>query len=300
MDLFDELENLAVTVAYEEPEHDPTSYDPTQGTIKMWQERFSYTYEEAAELFQITRTAKKPSAGGQQTILSLAQARTIYALKLEGPISTPQRVQIVANLSTIPESYHGSGEEGDAVFCKVDGQTEKTIEDWFSTQIETNFRPLFVPEGKAYKELSPHSLYPTLGKDASLPQYRPQDLVDTTPSFGRAYDQFPVWYFFYGTLASIPKLQSLLSLPEDEKPVLHETSVMGGKMETWGNGKYNALVDGPEKRCVKGSAYQVISEEHEDALRKYETSAYEVVRCLIKIGDATVEGGTFRFTGQTD
>jgi hypothetical protein len=302
MDLCDELENLAITATFEEPEQNAVSCDPTQGTIRMWQERFGYTYEEAAERLQIISIAKKQSAVTRQETLLPAQARTIYALKLEGPISTPQKVQIVANLSTIPKSYYGSGEEGDAVFCKIDGKAEKAIEHWLFMQTEVNFGPLFVPEGKAYKELCSGSLYPTLGKDATLPQYRPQDphLLDTTPSFGRAHDQFPVWYFFYGTLANIPKLQSLLSLPEDEKPVLHEASVMGGKMETWSNGKYNALIDGPENRCVKGLAYQVMSEEHEDALRKYETSVYEVVRCLIKIGGATVEGCTFRFVGQPD
>lgn len=52
--------------------------------------------------------------------------------------------------------------------------------------------------------------------------------------------------------------------------------------------------------CIKGSAYQVISEEHEDALRKYETSAYEVVRCLIEMNSVIVEGCTFRFVGETD
>jgi hypothetical protein len=87
------------------------------------------SYDQAAELILITKTVKKPSTVNQQTILSQAQARTIYALKLEGPISTPQKVQTVANLSTIPESYHGSGEEGDAVFCKIDGQTKMAIEN---------------------------------------------------------------------------------------------------------------------------------------------------------------------------
>lgn len=272
MELFDELENLAVSATYEEAEENTASYDPTQGTIRMWQERFGYTYDQATELIGITRTVKKPSITTQQAMLSPVQARTIYALKLDGPISTPQKVQIAANLPTIPESYHGSGEEGDAVFCKVDGRTKIAIENWLSTQKEMiSFRPLFVPEGKAYKELSPHSLYPTLGKDVTLPQYRPPDLDTPGSSFGRPHDQFPVWYFFYGTLADAPKLASLLSLPEGEIPILYEASVRGGRMETWGKGKYNALVDGPGTSCIKGSAYQVMSEEHEDALRKYET-----------------------------
>jgi hypothetical protein len=221
MDLLHELESLAVSAAYEESEENATSCDSTRGTVKMWQERFGYTYGKATELIRIARTIQKPSTATQQTVLSPAQARAIYALKLDSPISTPQKVQVIANLSMIPESYHGSGEEGDAVFCKVNGRAKMAIENWLSTQKEIGFRPLFVPDGRAYKELSPHSLYPTLGKDATLPQYRPQDphLLDTPASFGRTHDQFPVWYFFYGTLASVPKLCILLSLPEGEIPI---------------------------------------------------------------------------------
>ncbi|TVY86095.1 hypothetical protein LAWI1_G008558, partial [Lachnellula willkommii] len=290
MDLFDEVENLAISAAYDEPEDD--NYDPSQGKIKMFHERFGYTYDQAAELVGITQNIKNAAATTQQAIISPAQARTIYALKLDGPISTPQKVQIAANLPVVPESYHGSSEGGDAAFCKVDGRSKIAIENWLSTQKETTFRPLFVPEGRAYKELCPDSLYPTLGKDTTLPQHRPQSLhlLEQAPSFGRTSTQFPAWYFFYGTLADVPKLRSLLSLSEDEMPVLHEASVMGATMKSWGLGKYNALVNGPESSCVKGSAYLVVSEEHEDALRKYETSAYEVVRCLIQMHDAVVEG----------
>jgi hypothetical protein len=302
MSLFDELENLAVSATYEDTEENVASYDPTEGTIKMWQDRFGYTYGQAAELVKLTKTVKKPSTATQQVILSPAQARTIYALKLDGLISTPQKVQTAANLANIPVVYHGSGEEGDAVFCKVDGVAKMAIENWLSKQKEISFRPLFVPEGKAYKELSSYSLYPTLGKDATLPQYRPQEphLLDTPASFGRTRDQFPVWYFFYGTLAGVLKLCSLLSLPEGKIPILHEASVTGGNMATWGKGKYNALVDGPQTNCIKGLAYQVMSEEHEDSLRKYETSAYEVVRCMIEMSAAVVEGCTFRYVGEID
>ena len=303
MDLCDELENLAVGAVYEEPEEIGETYDPSQGTIKMWQDRFEYTYEEAVAIIGMTKTVTKPSNSTKQTILSPAQARSLYLLKLDGPISTPiQVVQIAANLSNILEPHYGSSDEGNSVFCKVDGRTKMAIENWLSKQKEPIFRPLFVPIGRAYKELSSHSLYPTLGKDTTLPQFRPQDphLLNTTPYFGRTQDQYPVWYFFYGTLASGPKLRSLLSLPEDETPILHKASVMGGKMETWGEGKYKALVDGPETSRIKGSAYQVVSEEHEDALRKYETEAYEVVRCVIEMNGTPVEGCTFRFVGEVD
>jgi len=302
MDLFDELDFLAVSAAYEEvSEENVHCYDPAQGTVKKCQERLGYTYNQAAELFQLTKSVKNQHPFGQQVIISPAQARTVYALKLVGLTPTPQKVQIAANLLTAPESYHGSGEEGDTLFCKVDGQTKKAIEKWLSTQ-KTNFRPLFVPEGRACKELSPDSLYPTLGKDVTLPQCRPQDshLLDKPASFGRAQGQFPVWHFFYGTLDDVSKLRSLLPLPASEIPILYDATVAGGKMGKWGKGKYNALVDGPETSCIKGSAYQILSEDEEDALRRYETSAYEVVRCLIEMDGSLVEGCTFRFVGEID
>jgi hypothetical protein len=83
-------------------------------------------------------------------------------------------------------------------------------------------------------------------------------------------------------------------------PILHKASATGGKIETWGKGKYKALVDGPETSRIKGSAYQVMSEEHEDALRKYESEEYEVARCLIEMNSTTVQGCTFRFVGEID
>ena len=304
MEYFDELENMAVNAAYEESDDNDTDpFDSNKAAIKIWQDKFGYTYEQAAELIEITKTAKKPSTQTPQAMLSPAQARTIYALKLDGPISTPQSVQIAASLANIPVPYYGSGEEGNAVFCKIDGRAKAAIESWLSKQTKTTFKPLFVPEGKAYKELSPTCIYPTLGKDATMPQYRPQlpHLLDKVATSRRRQEQFPVWYFFYGTLASIPKLRSLFSLPEeDPDPVLYEATIKGGKMEKWGEGKYNALVDGSETSSIKGSAYQVMSEEREDTLRKYETSAYEVVRCSIDMNGRMVQGCTFRFVGKTD
>lgn len=130
MDLFDELENLAVSAVYDERREDEDTQDANKGTIKMWQDRFGYTYEEAAAVIGITQTAMKPSTSIQQETLSPAQARVVYLLKLDGPISTPQKVQIAANLATIPESHHGSSDTGDSVFCKVDGRAKIAIEKW--------------------------------------------------------------------------------------------------------------------------------------------------------------------------
>jgi hypothetical protein len=214
MDLFDELENLAINAAYEEPKENGDTYDPTQGTIRMWKDRFGYAHEEAMAILESPKATMNQSTSRQERMLSPAQARSVYLVKLEGPISTAASVQIAGSLPTVPEPYQGSSDEGNTSFCKVTGQTKMAIENWISAQRGPIFRPLFVPVGMAYKELSSQSLYPTLGKDTILPHFRPQNphLLEVAPSFGRTQYQYQVWYFFYGTLASVSKLSSLLSL----------------------------------------------------------------------------------------
>lgn len=104
------------------------------------------------------------------------------------------------------------------------------LESWLA-QKKSTFKPTIFPEGKAYKELDPHPLYPTLGIDTTMLQFRaPEQPQDT--NFGREQEEFPVWYFFYSTLASPPKLRSVLGLPGGEVPALHEAKVRGGQMET--------------------------------------------------------------------
>ena len=111
-------------------------------------------------------------------------------------------------------------------------------------------------------------------------------------------DQYPVWYFFYGTLANPDLLSGLLNLPEANSPILRPARVSQGIIKTWAH-KYKALIDGPSTAHVDGWAYEVTSSEHEDALLFYETEMYEVVRCTIAMnaGEDVVQGCTFRFVG---
>jgi len=333
MDFFDELENMAantVDTHIEGPEFD------NPDTVKGWQELFSYSYFEATEIIKQRRadlTRKRisdslwhlvqPQAeadgfdreayahmlelGGAskklvptQIALSSSQARAVYLVKLEGLLDTSKKVQIAGSLMKTPDQLQGTGDDGDANFCQIDGTTKLTIEQWCSRQ---GHKAVFVRITKAYKELSDDSIYPTLGKDATLPQYRPQDahLVEKSLNdFLPAQQQYPVWYFFYGTLADLPRLKSILSLDESSDPILYPACLIGGKFQTWGGGKYNALVDAPYGGRVEGSAYQVITEEHEDLLSLYETDAYEIVRCDLSICNEVVPGCTFRFIGQID
>lgn len=331
MDFLDELENMAINAAIPKDASD----EPSAETIKRWQDLFSYSYADAAELIkqhradftrkriseflwnlvkaqvepeghdresyehllEIGGSAKKPSSITTQVALSLSQARAIYLIKLEGALDTAKKVQVASALLNIPKVFQGTGDDGDALFCQVDGATKLMIDNWISKQ-NSSYKAVFVRIKNAYKEFSDHSIYPTLGQDATLPQNRPHE---NAAVFLPSQDQYPVWYFFYGTLANIPKLTSVLSLKEGSAaPILHSASITGGKILTWGAGKYNALVNDPLGRVV-GSAYQVMSKDHEDFLRLYETDAYEVVRCMISMENGeVVPGCTFRFFGQTD
>ncbi|KFX95945.1 hypothetical protein V490_03581 [Pseudogymnoascus sp. VKM F-3557] len=180
----------------------------------MWQDRFGYTYEEAVRIIRATQTATKTFTSSRKAILSPAEARALYLLKLDSLISTPQKVQVAANLTNIPESHLGSSDSRDSVFCKVDGRAKIFIENWLSMQKGPVFRPLFIPVRMAYKELSSQSLYPTLGKDTTLPQFRPQDphFLSAPPSFGRTQYEFPVWY---------PRLVFLLRHARQYSQVMH-------------------------------------------------------------------------------
>jgi hypothetical protein len=139
-------------------------------------------------------------------------------------------------------------------------------------------------------------MYPTLGVESTLPQYR-ADGVDA--EFMPTQNQHPVWYFFYGNLAVPDILTRRLALVEE--PIFTPATVTGGVIKKW-RGKYNALIDGPDTACVDGWAYLVVTEEHEESLRFYETENYEVVRCTIIIKDTsdTVKGLTFKFVGPSE
>ncbi|KAI8949820.1 hypothetical protein F4801DRAFT_551682 [Xylaria longipes] len=105
----------------------------------------------------------------------------------------------------------------------------------------------------AAKDLSTTSAYPTLGVDATMPQCRPSLADDTSPI--PTQSQYPVWYFFYGTLANPVVLGRLLGV----EPLYKDASIQGGILKMWG-GKYKALVDSPGG-IVHGAAFLVQDQE---------------------------------------
>ena len=240
---------------------------------------------------------------------SASQANSFsYLVLLEGILNTPKSIQDAAKLSEPPHTILAASETRDAVFCEIDGTIKQSIEKWLSQQKFT-FRPTFIRISKAKKDLDSNSIYPTLGLESTLPQHRcssdsgfSKNLAQSpVPSnrTGRSpvlQDEYPAWYFFYGTLADPVVLTRLLSPSEAGPPTLVPASISGGLIKSWA-GKYKALVDGASTDYVHGSAYEVTSKEQEDVLLTYETENYEVVRCCITMASETVQGLTFRFVG---
>ncbi|ETI24878.1 hypothetical protein G647_04248 [Cladophialophora carrionii CBS 160.54] len=99
----------------------------------------------------------------------------------------------------MPATAAGVGESGACTsFCELDGRAQANLLAWISEH-HAGFHPTIVRLAKASKDLCAHSLAPTLSVDATLPQNRlPNN--DTGTTFLPAQDQYPVWYFFYGTL----------------------------------------------------------------------------------------------------
>lgn len=321
MDIQEILESMAINVA---DSHDE-EIEPSDEMVKKWQRLFGYSADEAVkyikeqkgdlcrhrvsddhwDLVRSTQEAEgfdrdtyeyrlKITVGpefNRNTDSNLvSRPDDIYIIKLGGVLCTPDKVKEIAQLPDTPRANRGVSETGDAVFCRITGATKQTIERWLSKYHPT-FESTFVLLNFARKDLSPDSIYPTLGREATLPHHRKCHLE---PRFNIVLqNQYPVWYFFYGTLADTARLSRLQSLPASETPVLFPANISGGLIKSW-QGRYNALVDGAETDVVHGSAYEVTSEEREDSLRQYETHFYEVVRCTINMADQTVQGLTFR------
>lgn len=326
MDLFEKLEIMATNVADE----CGVEFESDEDEIARWQKIFAYSYSEAVEqvtnqkndysrckvsddLWDLVKSQKKAQGYSRQayeheiktggrsatshdqrvtTGISASQASATYLVLLECVLSTPEKIQAAARSPEQPQTVQASSETGDSVFCRIDGNMKQAIEIWLSQQKST-FRPTFVRLSRAKKDLTTTSIHPTLGIESTLPQHRSSF---SQTSFSPLQDEYPVWYFFYGTLANSAFLTRLLSLPETEHPLLVPANISRGIIKTWQD-KYNALVDGASADCVHGLAHRVTTKEREEALLLYETEKYEVVRCSIMMESETVQGLTFRYAG---
>lgn len=330
MDLLQELENMVTNI---EDECGPND-KPAEDEIAIWQKLFSYSYNEAiehitnqrndfsrcrvsGELWPLLQSEKEAQGYSREAFEheirsrsnkaippqprplandnSASRAESTYLILLTGPIANAQQIESIASLTSPPSTCSASSEDTGSshLFCHIDASTKEILHNWFKTQ-HPSFAPTFVRVSQARKDLASTSLYPTLGIDSTLPQRR-FDTLSLSPS--PAQDEYPVTYFFYGTLADPDFLRQLLALPEGEEVVVKPAHVKGGMLKTWG-GMYTALVDGGEGDVVEGRSYVVENREREEVLRVYETGVYEAVRCWIVVeGGGMVRGLTFRFVG---
>ncbi|KAI4127046.1 MAG: hypothetical protein LQ338_003415 [Usnochroma carphineum] len=311
MDLLSELEDLATeAIKYDEK--------PSAEQVKRWQKLFGYAEGEAVDQITAHRldlNRRKLSDEQWELIKAETEAEGYdkeayeHKLQLSMMISTQPAVSEdtdtfvfkrggpLRNLEDLQNAIgypvgvlQGSSRDGEASFVKVNGATKRAIERWLEAKVGCDYRPNFVRLSMAKKDLSNNSMHPVLGLETTLPHRRAQHQSGIVMQ-----NQYPVWYFFYGTLAEDGggKLMDLLSLEESAQLV--EATVEGGEVKSWG-GKYKALVDGHPDASVPGWAYLVDSSEHEETLRCYESEKYEVVRCTITLRDERRIGGlTFRF-----
>lgn len=71
---------------------------------------------------------------------SISRAGSSYLILLEGILSNPKSIQVAANLSELPQAINAISETRDAVFCRIDGNSEQSIEKLLSQQKST-FNP---------------------------------------------------------------------------------------------------------------------------------------------------------------
>ncbi|CAI6340026.1 unnamed protein product [Periconia digitata] len=237
----------------------------------------SYSY-----LLGLSKAPKKPKSTAQTQ--SCSATKTEYVFKLTPPFDTALVIQQAARLPHLPRLLNNE-ETNEQTYVVVDGDTRSMLES-----LVPNTRLTFAAlKRPAEKSLSSHCIAPALGIDATLPQHR-----GVVSILGQ--DEYPVPYFFYGTLADPEVLTRLLSL--DDEPILRRAEAQRGRLGMWG-GNYRALVDGQDKDRVDGWMYLVESRDAEDCLRHYEGQNYEVVRCTMSVSGDLVKGLTFRFCGDS-
>lgn len=217
----------------------------------------------------------------------------MYLLRLHDALPTIQTVKVLLNSEKAPQVLSGSDDDGSLVqFCYLTPAQKDALVTALGSSTTMHFTPSFVRISIASKNLLSDSKYPTIGIDSLSPQHRPQHRGQRVFP---GQNEYPVCYFFYGTLATPAVLARVLGRPAQTDFGLRPARVFGARLTTWAD-KYLGLKDGGASDSVRGHAYMVMSEEDEEALRIYETSKYEVARCGIHLQseNTEVQGLTFR------
>lgn len=209
---------------------------------------------------------------------------TSYLVFLSPPLSTPQQIQEIGNLSQLPEVRPVNGEELDegedlgeekqedqdeqparpTCCCVVDRSTKDAIVKWACSNSES-IRPII----------------PII----------PTESADTIQALRTGY---PVPYFLYGSLKSPALVQDILVL--DQLPTLQRATVNGYEVRDWD--RCRALVASTDAATLEGRVYMVASEEAVELLADHYGFAFEAASCRItyRTGER-VGGNVFRYRG---
>lgn len=205
-------------------------------------------------------------------------ATTSYIIFLSPPLSTPEQIQDIAQLSQPPEvrpvNEEGSEYEEQDGFedqptastncCVVDRSTKDAVVEWARSS-GVDIKPII----------------PIIQTESA----------DTANALRASY---PVPYFLYGGLTSPNLLQNILEL--DRPPILQEAAIMGYEIKAW-NGR-DALVACNKVSSVQGQMYLVTSDAAVEKLADHVGFAFEVTPCqFIDASGENVAGNVFRYRG---
>ena len=154
------------------------------------------------------------------------------------PLETIEKIQDALGLYGELETLKDEGSTRTLLLCTYD-QKCRIVE--YLDMEAPHAKPTFVEHSMAAKDLSSVCAYPTLGVDTTLPQFRAD--ANAAVSSGVQQNDFPVLYFFYGSLADPARLARLLNLADE--PRLEKASITGGVLRTWKGSSghaYKALI----------------------------------------------------------
>jgi hypothetical protein len=250
-------------------------------------------FEELCGNFLSEHVSSKPVVPKSAALKRRARRRVeaSYLIRLGGPFPTSRDIANALSLSRVPQTESGEAEDGEASFCRLSESSIHALDAWARKHnLKHNITKVRI--GLAHKDLGD---LPVLGRDPTLPHHRPQLAFSTDK---QRDSEYPVHYFFYGTLADPGRLQRLFDVPLSRLSPLHPATLSDGRIVTWA-GKYRALVDAPGAK-EDGFAYAVTSADQEEALRVYEGDHYEVVAAKMVLSGREIAGRTFRFAGELD
>lgn len=324
--MLDELESMAESLTFQPIDNETNDMEQT---IKRWRTLFGMDHESASDAISRFRTDINRVRLTQTQWRLMAQAQNSkdhdkesfeYYLEMEKrkktsqsthpktaplranpdlrwifrPIRPLETVEKIKNrLSYSKEIEVVMDDSSSQSFILCDYDLKQLILAYLSTEAPLA-QPTFIEDSVARKHLSPTSRYPTIGLDTTLPQHR---AIRTEYLHSQVQQSdYPVPYFFYGSLADPARITRLLGI---EAPHLERASIRGGILKEWKGSSqnvYRALVNGAPEDVVDGHVFVVHDERQEVALRAYETARYEVVRCTIRDQRGEeFEGLTFRF-----